>query len=152
MKPLPLYLFLCFLTAADCHKGNATHRPPNLYGQWRWVETDWTFGAGSGVVHPALFDSTVLLQLNSNDSYSVLINGKTTVSDTDIFVYNPDCTEPVCDTFMTFYGPQSYGNVNQFAVLGVYVLHIRYDTLIMNSDDPPNPGGTSTTLKFIAYP
>ena len=94
----------------------------------------------------------MLLQLNSNDSYSVLINGKTTVSDTDIFVYNANCQGPVCDSGMTFYGPQSYGNFDQFAVLGVYVLHIRHDSLIMNSDDPPNPGGTSTTLKFIAYP
>jgi hypothetical protein len=149
MRPLPLYLFLCLLTAAACHKGNTAHRPPTLYGQWRWVESDWTFGPGGGVVHPG--DSTVLLQLNSNNSYSVLINGQTAVSDTDTFVYNPNCQEPVCDTFMIFYGPQSNAGFNQFSIWGGYELHIRYDTLSLAANSL-NPAGASTTLKFIAYP
>ena len=149
MKPLPLYLFLCVLIAAACHKGNTMHRPPTLYGQWKWVETDWTFGIGTGIIRPG--DSTVVLQLNSNASYSLLFNGKTAVSDSDAFVYNPNCQAPVCDTFMTFYAPQPDPNTSQFSVEGGYVVHIRYDTLSL-ATDALNPAGASSTLKFTPYP
>lgn len=149
MRPLTLYLFLCLLAVtAACHKTNS-HRLPTLYGQWKWVETDWVFGAGSGIVHPG--DSTVLLQLDSNsNNFSILINGKSRFANT--YQINIDCPAGGCDTTVTFNGQDPSSSFNDFAVSGKYLLNFSHDTLILPSDGPINYAPSFYTLKFVAYP
>lgn len=50
-------------------------------GKWQLVKTDWSFTVNSGVIIPPA-DSTVILNLNANKTYSYELNGRATSSGT----------------------------------------------------------------------
>jgi len=135
------------LVSGECSKQAPIHRSPTLYGQWKWVELDWTFGPGTGITYPGP-DSTVILQLDSS-TYSILVNGQirqtgACLLSTSAFGGNTDSTLDVSD-------PGNYSFARGWVISGNQQLLIQNDILSLTQYSL-NPAGTATVFKFTPYP
>lgn len=145
--PLPLYLFL-FLAGlpglTGCHKSNA--HIDGLNGQWLWVRTDWTFTVNSGTAYPPPL-TTVVLQLNTNGTFSITKNGTKEASST--YELNTSCPNGNCDTVATFQN-QYAQNATQgyYWTVGNYVVTLHNNTLVLTFDGPYTPAGASSVQYF----
>jgi|HubBroStandDraft_1064217.scaffolds.fasta_scaffold226544_1 hypothetical protein len=149
MKLWPLYLCFFVSLIAACHKSNSARRVPGLYGQWRWVGTQWFFGPGGGFLYPGIASTTLLL-LDSNSTYSILLNNKPQVTDT--FRFSSNCPAVDCDSALTFaYSTQSSSSDADLPLKGSYLLSIHDDTLYL-SQSQANPAGTAQIYSFLPYP
>lgn len=72
MKALSYSAILLLLTLSACHKSN-TSKP--YTGNWQLLQKNWTYGYGIGASAPSN-DSTVLLQLYSNNIYVSRLNNQ----------------------------------------------------------------------------
>ena len=126
------------------------HRPPTLIGQWRWVRLDFIFTISDHVYAPG-GDSTVILQLNSDSTYAILVNGKTGYSNS--FGLTTYAYPAGIDTQLTINNPVSYSffSNNSFPLSGGQELLISQDTLRLTQYSG-NPAGTGTIFSFIPYP
>jgi hypothetical protein len=144
-KTLPL-LFICCLIAAACHKNNST-KIDGLYGQWRWVRTDYTFLQTSGTAYPPALSNTVL-QLNDNFTFSITQDGKQLADST--YGLNVTCPNGQCDTIATFQNAYSENAAQGYYwLLGNYQVSLRNDSLVLTFAGPWNPGGGGSTQWFV---
>jgi hypothetical protein len=149
VKSLLLFLLSLLLVSGECSKQANTHRPPILYGQWKWVELDWSFGPGTGIIYPGQ-DSTFILTFDSSGStYSIQVNGRTTSTGT----YLPDIalSGNSADSTLDFINSSDYSFAGAWAINGSQRLLIQNDTLSLTQVGS-NPGGTASVFKFIPYP
>lgn len=148
-KPLPLYLFLCltaFSVLSACHKSNA--HIDGLYGQWKWVRTDWTQGPAKGTAYPPALSKTVL-RLNTNGTFSITQNGSTLAANT--YSISTGCPNGNCDTIAAFKNQYAKdATQGYYWVVGNYILSLQSDTLVLTYDGPWNPGGGTSTQYFAA--
>jgi len=76
MKPYLLIVLLGAVLVTACHKKSETPlidygwHPGNPPGNWRWVEEDWIFLQGMGVIKPSP-DTTTILYLSSDKTFTV---------------------------------------------------------------------------------
>ena len=147
-KPLPLYLFLCLVASpglSGCHKNNA--HIDGLYGQWRWVKTDWTQGPAKGTAYPPVL-TTVLLQLNADGTFSITQNGKKLAANT--FHVSTGCPNGNCDTIATFQNQYTQdATQGYYWVLGNDLVSLQNGDLILTFDGPWNPGGSGSVQYYV---
>ena len=145
---LQLYLFLCLAVLAGlsgCHKSTAN--VDGLYGRWLWVKTDWTFTVSSGTAYPPAL-TTVILQLNSNGTFSITKNGAT-VADS-AYQVNKNCPNGICDTLLTFQNQYAQnGAQGYYWVVGNYLASFHDNMLILAFDGPFTPAGASSIQYFV---
>ena len=146
MKPLYLCLLIFLLPAGGCNKRVEL---PNLSGQWKWVELDWTFGGRWGVIYPGN-DSTVLIQFNAvARTYQVEVNGQTTLTG----VYTPAAATPGNnnDSSVNISNPRNYSFADGWVISGIQQVSVRNDTLSLQQYEL-NPAGVASNFKFIPWP
>ncbi|HLK31355.1 MAG TPA: hypothetical protein VKT28_22440 [Puia sp.] len=71
MKALFCFVIIIVSGLFSCKKSSSD---ASIVNQWQLVQENWSIGAGSGVTKPSA-DSSVLLILHSNYTYSSLLNG-----------------------------------------------------------------------------
>ncbi|GGA86750.1 hypothetical protein [Puia dinghuensis] len=151
MRLYSLFAGLILVTVAACHK--TSHNSVTLYGKWQWVETDWTFGADHGIIHPGR-DSIVVLLFQPPASWSAVLDG--TLLENGPYTSTTYCTmSPLggCDTIITFSSRTPSPEDYRFYIGGRYFTSIHNDTLALTYDPTViTPAGASTTLKFIPSP
>jgi hypothetical protein len=145
--------FFCFLVIAcvtcSCHKTETAapvaHRPPDLIGAWQWVETYWAFQTRSGTTYPGK-DSTVILTLAADSSYTIAVNGGTSVANT--WQLDTMMTASRIDTLLDFNNPGYYAFAAGSQLYGYQALTIASDTMSLFSTTPDG----FSQLKFVPYP
>jgi len=151
MSRLSLCLALLLMISASCHKtSSVAHRPPTLIGQWKWVQLGTIFTLFYQVIAQGR-DSTVILTLNPDSSYSILVNGKTGYSNT--FGLNFFTSGAVIDSSLTINNPVAYSFIanKDIPLSGGQIMTISQDTMTLTQFSG-NPAGTATVFKFIPYP
>jgi hypothetical protein len=141
MRPLTFLLILTGLFTAGCHKSGS---PPSLSGPWKWVESDWILGTGSGKAYPGA-DTTIILDFLPNHRYQVLLNGKVVSSDSYVLNYGGDSS-------VTFDGLLTSSSEAEFGLGGSYLYSTfaPSDTVTLVTNPPlATPAGASTTMKFV---
>jgi hypothetical protein len=153
MKPFPLTLLVALLATAACHKTSTTaHRPPTLYGQWKYVMLSTKLGLDVTTTYPG-HDSTILLQLDSTGAYVLTVNG--TVYLTDTFSLSVNCLPaPPCDSMFFLHAPPVNGTQYPIFPIGkpLEQLSIANDTMCLSWDSGDGPAGPTITSKFVPYP
>jgi hypothetical protein len=141
MRPLSFLLVVTALVAASCHKAGSS---PSIPGQWKWVESDWTVGVGSGKAYPGP-DTTILLQFLPDHGYEVLLNGQILSPNSYVLQYG-------ADSLLTFNGQLLSSSPAEFGLAGRYIYSpsTTSDTITLVSDGPLySPAGAFTTMKFV---
>ena len=146
MKLVSVILLLSAFTIMACHKTN--HRVNGIYGQWKWVQTNWTFATSSGTTYPGP-DTTYVLQLNADSTFSIQLNGK--VRTAEELQLKINCQSGICDSTLLFNVP-SPPYVDAYFVSGTCFASIRHDTLTLLNTGSQTPAGSSTEYLFIPYP
>jgi hypothetical protein len=147
VKSILLFLLSLLLVSGECSKQAPAHRPPTLYGQWKWVELDWSVGPGGGIIRPPSA-STVILQIDSS-TYSILVNGQT--GQTGACLLSTAAVAGNTDSTLDFSNPGNYSFAGGWAINGDQQLLIQNDTLSLTQIGS-NPGGTASVFQFIPYP
>jgi hypothetical protein len=143
MKTLSFWLVVAVVAGAGCHKsgaGSGSVAP----AMWGWVESDWNFGAGSGVSHPGP-DTSIVITMEQNNQYAVSLNGKVISSGSYTSQFGTDST-------ITFSGNLAATSEAAFGLGGRYIFSTSAtsDTITLASDPTLiTPAGASTTMKFV---
>jgi hypothetical protein len=136
MKFLP-GLFILLFTSAACHKSNV-NAP---YGSWRYIKL--VQSGATPVTFPSPPDTTVVLNLGHDNSYSVTINGNAWSSGS--FRAEPATSESRYPR-LSFSKPQNYG----YGIYDDMIFALRGDTLTLTVNE--DSGGLIPVFYYKAIP
>lgn len=150
-KSLPFALTLSLTVLLTgllaCHKNN-THTNLGIYGQWKWVRTDWTFSVSSNTVYADPLIATTL-DINKNGTFIIAQNGRQLADST--YSSAQPCVNNTCDTLLTFHNTYSENaSQNYYWLAGDYVATLRHDTLVLTFAGLFTPAGSGSTQYYIA--
>ena len=143
---VPLGIVVLLIGLAACQKTNSP-AIAGVYGQWKWVRTDWTFTTQAGTARPDAFSTTVL-NVEKDQRFTLSQNGQQLADST--IAWSQDCPNGVCDTLLTFNNttPQS-AKQSYYWPTGKYAVTLRHDSLVLTYAGLITPAGASSVMYFI---